>query len=493
VDEVSLRSLFHSALDEVAPPKPWLADVVRDELRRLQPTFRKRRRFALWTPGLRRAIAAVLIVVVAGAAAAGAIAIYGHTHGVIPVLHPPVPPRAQYPSTWECAGYTAPAGSGPLPVKVASATTLWATGGLRSTDGGARWADTSPAGLRSDEPSGLARSQLPPGFSDFYLDADHAWLARAVNYGSTSSCYDHVVIYSTSNGGASWQQSGPIAIATGGDPLASPVPCKPNVVFSYIYSASTAASPSPSPTTCPTRFGIYTTLFFVDSGHGWMTLSALGAHPSVLYGTSDGGRKWRVMGNPPGPCPIVFTSLKRGWVGPGGPVQCGLMRTDDAGATWQDQTLPCDCSVPYDMPLFHDQSRGVLRVSPNNSSSIGDTLVATTDGGDTWRELRLPSDAYVYAADYEDASDLWLFLDPPGWHRGDPGPNDWLYHSADGGASWSLVQRNTPIGFSPTLLWFLDPKDGFVVQTANDGSGNAQLFVTRDGGHSWQQVHMTLP
>ena len=103
----------------------------------------------------------------------------------------------------------------------------------------------------------------------------------------------------------------------------------------------------------------------------------------------------------------------------------------------------------------------------------------------------------MYAIDYAGANDLWVLLAPPGWRRGAPGPTDWLYHSADGGASWKLVQRDTPIGYTSPInafsLWFVDSRNGFVVQAEQPTGNYPQLLVTHDGGHTWQVVHEQAP
>jgi hypothetical protein len=69
--------------------------------------------------------------------------------------------------------------STPDSVKWVSATTGWAGGMLRTTDGGAHWSKAGPA-LPKDASS---------GYAEFFLDGSHAWVARAA--GSPESCADH--------------------------------------------------------------------------------------------------------------------------------------------------------------------------------------------------------------------------------------------------------------------------------------------------------------
>src|SRR4029077_20280840 len=80
---------------------------------------------------------------------------------------------------------------GITPIKWVSATTGWASGMLRTTDGGGHWSKVGPA-LPKDASS---------GYAEFFLDGNRAWVARAT--GSSTSCADHVVIFATADGGHS--------------------------------------------------------------------------------------------------------------------------------------------------------------------------------------------------------------------------------------------------------------------------------------------------
>ena len=247
-------------------------------------------------------------------------------------------------------------------------------------------------------------------------------------------------------------------------------------------------------------------MFFIDSQHGWLSAQQLVGPYSLttappapsLYATADGGRDWRLVSHYDG-CPFRFTSLSVGWSGGDG---CGLTRTQDGGVTWTpvQLKLPCPCSA-FDLPVFLDQSRGVVDVVKDvisgNTETVSYFIALTTDGGNTWHSPSKPfATSYVgsIAIDYEDADNLWDLAYPPGWYRGAPDPRDWLYHSADGGETWTLVQRDTPLGSpsegSPTSLWFADPSHGFAVQ--GTAAGGVQLLTTSDGGHSWHVIRMQM-
>jgi photosystem II stability/assembly factor-like uncharacterized protein len=407
-----------------------------------------------------------------------------HSRSIVPVKPRPSPqapaptPRPQYPSTFNCAGYQ-PAPTTPVPVKATNASTLWATGGLLSADGGVHWQDVTPPALRQDEPANLATSQLPPGFADFYLDSNHAWLARSVSYGSATSCYDHVVVFATSDGGQTWQMSTPIPYTTGGNPLASPFPCVQG------GGGLEIAPPPPSGAQCPPLHGVSLWMSFLDSRHGWLAVD------NHAYGTSDGGRVWTELSST-NVRDCQFLSLTTWW--------CGMSRTQDGGLSWSQRQLPCACTTTPDDPVFLDPSTGLVRTGKTVTTATTETdtygLYRTTDGGDTWHELTVPFDLYIFAMAYVDAQNLWVIADPLGWSRGAPGPFDSLYHSSDGGLHWTLVQKNTPIGYSspgqPMKIWFVDSTHGFVIQVDQQTGAYPELLATRDGGHTWQVVRPQL-
>jgi photosystem II stability/assembly factor-like uncharacterized protein len=120
-------------------------------------------------------------------------------------------------------------------------------------------------------------------------------------------------------------------------------------------------------------------------------------------------------------------------------------------------------------------------------------MYTTSDGGNTWRPVPLPLTSLSLAIDFADANNFWDLILQPGWVRGDPTPpHDWLYHSADGGATWSLVARDAPINY-PVLfplniwpsLWFIDTNQGFIIQP----NYSPELLTTSDGGRTWTGIN----
>lgn len=101
----------------------------------------------------------------------------------------------------------------------------------------------------------------------------------------------------------------------------------------------------------------------------------------------------------------------------------------------------------------------------------GGTLFHTTDGGATWT-ARLTDSAVGTSVDFSDPEHGWIAGSPDG-----------LLTTSDGGATWDLL---APPGSSPHdqiyKVDFVDSKYGFALSDAN------LLFATSDGGGTWTQL-----
>ncbi len=365
------------------------------------------------------------------------------------------------------------------PAKLASSTTAWAQGGLRTTDGGAHWRDVSSPALRE----GSATPLYPSGYTDFFLDGDHAWQAGV--YGSKATCSDHVTTFATADGGKTWQPSTPVAL---------------NLPSGYNAGAMQLGFTS------------------AQSGWLWIPMYPASGDPfgfpatgAFLDTTTDGGLTWsRVaelsnsqlqhipvpagsQGCKPSLGQITFSSSTVGFLS----VNCadpGMLVTREGGVTWKTLSgVNGNCQCSPSLPTFVDANRGFMQIYGVTSGAPG--LLGTTDGGATWRALPpLPSSGFIMAITFVDAGNLWVLVTPPGWTK-ISGGKDSLYKSGDGGQTWNLVQAGVPLGRVYGLVvaaggvamaaqprnatWSYDTA-GFA--TAND----TVLAVTTDGGHSWK-------
>jgi len=170
-----------------------------------------------------------------------------------------------------------------------------------------------------------------------------------------------------------------------------------------------------------------------------------------------------------------------------------VFRTTDGGLTWNDLGV-----------LLTDHRVNALAISPNYAADrtifagVGKPwswytggVYRSTDGGNTWQVVNngltnLKAGSLIISPDY--ANDHTLFVTV--WDGG-------VYRSLDGGASWVAANNGQPnrrpsfllispfYGQDKTVFygtWGDSPPD------YNDG-----VYVTTDGGDSWQTVNVNLP
>jgi photosystem II stability/assembly factor-like uncharacterized protein len=375
-------------------------------------------------------------------------------------------------------GYVRP--TFPIPVKMIDGNIGWATGALRTTDGGAHWEDVSPPSLPNSQGD----------TAEFYLDSNHAW------QGQTFAGY--VVIFRTVDGGRTWQQGAAVPVKA----------TNPPAINSQIY--------------------------FIDDQRGWLQTGSsiigtgsfqYGPSPDPaaqgLYRTVDGGLHWTLESTGPGAAAtgcffggdMTFISTTRGWILPNCPPGFGhsrleLLATSNGGVTWSVQELVTDSRCPCGLdgaPVFFDQQYGFAQSHESDGTPL---LLATTDGGNTWSSRPVPGDGSkggILQPSFADASAGWAIVQvakkgpiypSPTCSSGyaySPSeclPPPQMYRTVDGGQTWALMQTDlfSPDGGIGSLL-FVDARYGFA-QRYLYSTQNLQsvLLRTTDGGTTWHLV-----
>ena len=351
-----------------------------------------------------------------------------------------------------CPAYEKP--TTPELVTMFGPTSAWALGGLRTVDGGEHWTMAGP-------PSVPNRAL---GSSEFYLDANHAWVAETAF--QTGGCGDTVYVFSTADGGLTWRQATPIH---------APLPAG-----SAIWDFDTAASVD-SPAWNEPQW-----MDFIDPMHGWLMLTFdRGAGPQgqpdgPIYRTTDGGATWSVMSNGVSgdfncaPTPnLRFASPTTGWVGQQ-PCDNGtaLYVTHDAGATWQNQVLPLSCQCWSGTPVFFDRDHGFIPVSDGQDM----IMLFTLDGGQSWvsKPLRGNSVDSVYFIDVNH-----------GWLNGLSDGLRNLEYSRDAGDTWEVMALPPTPLYARVTYRFADPTNGLL-------SLGDSLYRTVDSGWHWTKVNYEI-
>ncbi len=280
--------------------------------------------------------------------------------------------------------------------------------------------------------------------------------------------------------------------------------------FSLMNRARTGTSPNITPagtpisaSSKPVKTGVVLTeglrLHMVTESVGWAIGSSVnGFNWASVLRTTDGGLHWKQVT----PSQVASGGIDylyildetTAWL----PGQGGTWyRTTDGGATWKPLG---GLQGNVQSFSFSDQNHGWMI----NQSFSGDThqktaLDTTSDGGNTWQQTNtLPfSSIREYHAITEQTG--WVttqaFTAKDVLHS-----KAALYVTHDAGRTWEQRQLPTPAGlpntmpsytFGPT---FVTEKDGSLFAAfGQDATHDMYLYVTHDGGKSWQVQGSAVP
>lgn len=182
-----------------------------------------------------------------------------------------------------------------------------------------------------------------------------------------------------------------------------------------------------------------TQVFFADSQHGWILWRYTVMHSSlyVLLSTTNGGRTWKPLAEPPGSGPMQFLSATDGWIiggpkdeeGIGQPDNVALWNTHDGGASWKLVPIPIPKNPGPDEEDFYliglkfrNMQEGMVAAGVQRTHRGVFASCFTQDGGKTWQFSRFnasnaePSigDRHIFwSADYvEGQSDIRMDSEP---------------------------------------------------------------------------------
>jgi len=238
--------------------------------------------------------------------------------------------------------------------------------------------------------------------------------------------------------------------------------------------------------------------------------------------TVDGGLTWRDV-SVPGVVPSLaesayFMNLTDAWMAnasittsPTGSITSTVTvyRTADGGNTWQAGT-------PFEVPgeglgslKFLDPQYGWSLIGLG--AAAGSEAVAiyrTTDGGDTWEQVSLtagiPGQSTPSSLPFGcDKSGLGFVNPLTGWATGFcPGGPIFFYVSHDGGETWAPDMLPAPSGYPATLYSqcqcafnpprFFSPQDGFLAVGIYEVKQSWQLYITHDGGTTWNSTPLPV-
>jgi photosystem II stability/assembly factor-like uncharacterized protein len=312
---------------------------------------------------------------------------------------------------------------------------------LRTVDGGARWSNVTPAGLRLETPNRTISSV-------FFLNSRRGW----IEYGNDNTGPQRLI--ETTDSGRHWRSLIKIPVAG----------CN---------------------------------IQFVNWTDGWCTElgGALGSEGVKIYRTTTGGRRWRLVSvtNPPGQkstrgalpwgCDksIGFSTASTGFAG----FACNggwppIYATRDGGARWIPtrvvrHPVPIgDGGAWFSAPIVAGGKGAVSLFIGGGPKVRSETVVfRSTNGGRVWRAVTTPGPATHWVAD---------IVTPTRWHLVS---GRTVLSSDDGGRTWSTIKSDKRLTTSAVApgIDFVTPRVGWDI-----ASGGPDPLRTTDGGRIWRRV-----
>ena len=192
------------------------------------------------------------------------------------------------------------------------------------------------------------------------------------------------------------------------------------------------------------------------------------------------------------------------YVGGGGdqysPTGAGISRSEDGGTSWKQANVGFETDVHVSKIVVDKNNPSLIYATtqgPTNfqeKTGSGHGVFKSTDHGSTWKKINSGLETVetnTLALDPNDSDVLYLGTD-----------DDGLYKSSDGGVTWGRLRipqlpenygvgdivvdpRNSSVVYAATV-------DYFRLFTARGLLGDHGVYVSRDGGTSWQPLNEGL-
>jgi photosystem II stability/assembly factor-like uncharacterized protein len=161
-----------------------------------------------------------------------------------------------------------------------------------------------------------------------------------------------------------------------------------------------------------------------------------------------------------------------------------VLRTVDAGETWQDVSPPDTSELQFrDIEAFDAERAVILAIGPGDTSRV----YVTSNGGESWTLTFVNDDPNAFY-------DCMAFFDSRrGLALSDPVDGRFrIIATDDGGLSWHVVDAEMPaalpgeFAFAASGQCLVTSGGGRHAWFASGGAAEARVFRTEDGGDSWQ-------
>lgn len=266
-------------------------------------------------------------------------------------------------------------------------------------------------------------------------------------------------------------------------------------------TGSSVVKPTPVVQGTPAAKIAFKEIRMITTTNGWALTAS-----SVLQ-TGDGGAHWVNAG----PLTIQikdpvadFMNMQNAWIAAtlpnsANPNAIQVLRTQNGGQNWQSWstsvlTTNAD-SMVGDAPHFVNTQDGWIELVTNGGPAAGSESVeifAATNGGQNWSMVAntlsgnsgLPNGGLKTGISFKDALNGWAT-------GGDYSFYPWLYVTHDGGHTWQKqgLPPNTAV-FNMTTPPVFFGNAGIMPVTLinNNNGGGTMMYVTNDGGQTWTQA-----
>lgn len=217
----------------------------------------------------------------------------------------------------------------------------------------------------------------------------------------------------------------------------------------------------------------------VDENTAWVNTF------SVSYLTTDGGNHWQRVLPPAGSVSLHQSSPNTLWSTVFNSGSTSLLRSLDAGSSWQQVALPALAQGFTRSAIslrFGDAQRGVVKFFEFGLDTASQTFITreftllTQDGGATWSPLTRPPNVSAFAdLEHEFTADGAIFV------RNNYGTST-IDYTSDGGTTWRTMPRPAANGASSS---------SYVPYAASHvllRNGDGRTYLTADACTNWAEL-----
>lgn len=235
----------------------------------------------------------------------------------------------------------------------------------------------------------------------------------------------------------------------------------------------------------------------------------IGGTKGTFVRTADGGKTWQT-GTVPDAQTCDFRDVQAidaqtAYLMSAGPAEKGqarIYKTTNAGQTWTLLYQTDQKGIFFDGMDFWDSQHGIVFSDPvpDGSGTNKWFILITDNGGKTWQPVpsaALPAMQPNEAAFAASGTSLVVQGKRNVWISSGGGLAGRVFHSPDGGKSWTVVSTPLPAGEATGLfgMRFFSEQSGIVVggNYKQEHQPGPNAAITRDGGQSWQLLAQTEP